>query len=525
MASAAQHNNTNPKETAKTSTASHAKAIAACLKRHMWLLAAFFIPLMIRSIPEIISWPYPLGLDTLRYIPMIESGCVFTDLASFFYNQLFYSLGTLIYWLTGDAILVIKVLGPVLMGCLALMMYMYARRGLGWSNFKAFMVSLLVGIYYVSLRNSWDLYAQSLGLIFLLATLTILKFSNSHRRFGYALIFMLLTVLSHQLIAVILCFILGLESIHCLYKKSYREFTYSLLSLGFAGSLFILRLYSFSTGCIVVPTAMATSEPPLAFGLTFAGLLLYAYGLLLPVLAAGLVWLKDWFMRSWLIWCFGASLLLIVFPSLPLYYWSRWFYLMVYPLLFFAVEGLARLYNLCANHKNKIRRLLPKAAAVTYVVLLVVLCSFYITQSPENQIDYFSTGNPYLTYIPSSMLQNTLSIKSNPSLVKCFNWINDNSADDSVLVIHYALYDLARIYIDGEIVHVTHSPSIYVHLQNETALADDLVAASIATKDNGNSTVYTVWWVGGKGWYQIPSLPSQFLEVYRVDDMAVYVFL
>ncbi len=495
------------------------------LRRNIWLLAAFFIPLAIRSIPEIISWPYPLGLDTLRYIPVIESGRALSDLASFFYNQLFYSLGTLTYWLTGDSIFVIKVFGPILMGCVALMMFLYARRGLGWGNFKSFLVSLLVGIYYVSLRNSWDLYAQSLGLIFLFATLIILKSSNSQKRFGYALVLMLLTVLSHQLVAVILFFILGLEAFRALYKKSYREFTCSFLSLGLAGSLFLLRLYSFSTGNIVVPTASAMSEPSLSFGLTFGGLLLYAYGLLLPFVATGLVWLKDWFMRFWVIWCFGAPLLLIIFPSLPLYYWPRWFYLLVYPLLFFAVEGLDRLYNLWSNHKQKIKRLLPKAAAAMYVILLLILCFYYISHSPENQIDYFSTDNPYLTYIPSSMLQNTLSITSNPGLVSCFNWINENSADDSTLVIHYALYDLARIYVDGKIVYVNHSPSIYVHLQNETALTEHLVAASIEVQDAGNNTVYTVWWVSGKGWYQIPSLPSEFLEVYRADDMAVYVFV
>jgi hypothetical protein len=524
MASTAQQNSTNPKVTTKISAVNYAKRFTASLKRYLWLLAAFFIPLAIRSIPEIISWPYPLGLDTLRYIPVIESGRALSDLASFFHNQLFYSLGTLAYWITGDAIFVIKVLGPVLMGCVALMMYLYARCGLGWGNFKSFLVSLLVGVYFVSLRNSWDLYAQSLGLIFLFATLIILKSSSSYRRFGYAFIFMVLTVLSHQLIAVILFFILGLEAFRFLFKKSYGEFTYLFLSLGVVGGLFILRLYSFSTGSIVVPTASAVSEPSLSFGLTFGGLLLYAYGLLLPFVAACLVWLKDWFMRFWVIWCFGAPLLLIVFPSLPLYYWPRWFYLLVYPLLFFAVEGLTRLYNLWYSHKNKIKRLLPKAAAATYVIMLLVLCSYYVSQRPENQINFFSTDNPYLTYIPSSMLQNTLSITSNPSLVNCFNWINDNSADDSVLVIHYALYDLARIYADGKIVHVNHSPSIYVHLQNETALTDDLVAASIAAQANGNSTVYTVWWINGKGWYQVPSLPSEFLEVYRIDDMAVYIF-
>ena len=198
--------------------------ILCALRQNVWFLAAFFIPLAIRSIPEILSWPYPLGLDTLRYIPVVESGRVLSDALVFFKTHLFYSFATLAYWLAGDGVFVIKVFGPVLMGLVAVMMYLYARRGLGWGGFKSFLVALLVATYFVSLRNSWDLYAQSFALIFLLATLIILKSSNSNRRFVFAFVFMLLTVLGHQLVAVILFVILGLEALRVLAKKSYKDF-------------------------------------------------------------------------------------------------------------------------------------------------------------------------------------------------------------------------------------------------------------------------------------------------------------
>ena len=121
------------------------------------------------------------------------------------------------------------------------------------------------------------------------------------------------------------------------------------------------------------------------------------------------------------------------------------------------------------------------------------------------------------------MLQNTVSISDNPSLHDCFAWINANSANDSVLVVHYALYDLARLYVDTKIVNVDHA-SMFVHLQNEPSIADGLVEASQTALSAGNSTVYTVWWVSGEGWYQIPVLPSDFKEVYHVGRMAVYIY-
>lgn len=78
MASADQQNSNNPKETTKISAVNYAKGFTASLKRHIWLLAAFFIPLTIRSIPEIISWPYPLGYDTINMVIPIKSGVFFT---------------------------------------------------------------------------------------------------------------------------------------------------------------------------------------------------------------------------------------------------------------------------------------------------------------------------------------------------------------------------------------------------------------------------------------------------------------
>lgn len=48
-------------------------------------------------------------------------------------------------------------------------------------------------------------------------------------------------------------------------------------------------------------------------------------------------------------------------------------------------------------------------------------------------------------------------------------------------------------------------------------------AAKLAI-DKGHSSVYSVWWVSGKGWYGISTLPTDFTEVYHVGEMAVYLF-
>ena len=384
------------------------KGILKFLRRNIWTLAAFLVPFTIRSIPEILSWPYILGYDTLTVVKYIQSGIVLSTPDVFIHSQMFYSLATVLDWLTGNTIFVLKVCGPMLIALVSTAMFFYAKRVLCWNGLKSFLVGLFVSIYFVSLRNSWDLFAQSFGLVFMLCTLIILRSYNSRCRFPFMFVFMFLTVLSHQLISVLMFFILGLEAIRLLLNRRRLDFFFIFVSLALMGGLFLFRTYSPQIDAVVIPAASVTSTPTLQLVFLVGGLLIYCYFLIFPLATWGFLKQKDWLLRYWIIWCLSVPLLLAFFPNLPLYYWNRWVYLLVYPLLFFTVEGLNRLWDFGSNHKIKIRRIFPKVLALTYIALLITLSGFYIAANPRAQIPIFSTANPYLSFIPSSMMQNTL---------------------------------------------------------------------------------------------------------------------
>lgn len=496
------------------------------LKRHIWAVAAFFVPLSIRSIPEILSWPYLLGLDTLTVVNIIQSGHVVSNPLNIFRNQLFYSVATIANPLVGNSLILLKILGPILMGSVALMMYLFSKHGLGWSGFKSFLVALLVGTYFVTLRNSWDLYSQSFALIFLLATLISFKSFDSRWRYPVVLFFTILTVLSHELVSVLLLFILFLESLRFLIKKSQADFVYSLVIVVLGVAILLWRHYIPSLGEVFLPsTGSAGVVASFARTQHMFGLILYCFGLLLPFVILGLKSFRDRMLGSWALLCISFIIISMILPDNPFYYWNRWVYLLVYPLLFFAVAGLDALWQFGSKLTSAIKPWLPKIVAVSYVAMLLVLSGFYVAASPDRQLSFFAADNPYLTYIPSSMLQNTLPIKENPSFIACSNWINDNAPKNSIIVEHYALYDLTTIYVHNLKVVNVHAPSsIWVAIQNETSLVDGMISTSELALANGNSTVYTIWWIKGEGWYKIPSLPPCFEEVYQIDNLAVYSF-
>src|SRR5664280_2000619 len=439
--------------------------LESVFRKYGWVLASFFIPLMIRSIPEILSWPYPLGLDTLNVMPQIQQAWVFSlgPVGFLQHTNLFLLLATLLYELFHNVVTVTKILGPLLLAALSFTMYLYARKGLCWSNKKSLLVSILVATYFVSLRDSWDLYRQTLGLIFLMAALISLKSFKSPRRYYAASFFMVLTVLSHELASVILFFVIVLEAARFLAKKLRKESVYLFASAALPMALFLFQWYSPQHGTLVIPSSIVASGPSINLAVYMAGLLIYCYAIILPLVFLGVKGLKDRVLKYWILLCVGIVLVEMLDPNAPLYFWNRWVYLLVYPLLFFAVQGLERLWQFApnANAKCKVKRLLPKVFSIAYVILLLVLSGYYLTTSPENAFPYFSQYNPYLTEIPSSMLQNTVSINDNPSLVACFEWLNNNTSESSVVVSHYALYDLAVLYIPSHhIVPVIQGPSI-----------------------------------------------------------------
>jgi hypothetical protein len=496
------------------------------LKKNVYLLAALIFPLLVRSVPEVLSWPYPLGLDTLRYVPLIRDGWVFSlgPVGFLKSTNMFYLIASVPNWLLDNSLLAIKVLGPLLLGALSVVMFLYAKRVLKWSNQKSLLVSILVSTYFVSLRISWDLYRQTLGFVFLITAFIALKSLSSPRKYLAASILMTLTVLSHELASVTLLFVLAVEALRYLWKRQKRSFASLLATAGLPVALFLFQIYSSARGTVVIPLIHAASESSLSFALEVFGFMIYCYILILPLALMGLSRLKDSFLWCLLALCMAVPTIAVFFPSSSLPYWNRWIYILVYPLMVFATEGFDRLWGIWSRARGKLRHLTPKLFAVVYLFLLLTLSGFYISASPEHSLPYFSQYNPYLNFIPSSMLQTTVSIDDTSSLIDCFNWLNKNMNDQAVVVCHYALYDWAEIYLNNKKIVSTPAEMLSSDIQSKTPQTDFLINAANASLASGHSEVFTVWWVNGKGWFQIPTLPAEFEEVYCSGKMAVYSY-
>lgn len=480
------------------------------------------IPLLVRFIPEVLMGPYLVGFDTVaHYVPTTLhwlDGNV--DFWSFVATApLLYVFTSGLTLASGSVILVLKVLAPVLLGFLGLAVYFFGRRGLGWSPVKSLLPALVGTLYFVALRVSWDATREVVALIFVFLALAFLAQTGqakfSWRNYLLLSLALLGVVLSNQVVAVLA---LGIVLLTVVYKvvrenrvNAARLFVFSLPAV----LLFLVTYY-------LSPTV---SDYRIIFGfpdnpdgwLTLFGyssyqemlgseavFILYCFLFLLPLAFLSVRRFKNFQMRSWVVLILVSALIPLVSPS-----GLRLIMLLVYPLAFYATEGLSVLRSVRWKRFSKV---LFRVGLVYLVAVTLVPSLGFMVLPAESPFPYFVAGelNSHIYQIPSSMLQNTVSLSDCEGVANAVQWLKGNMGSGSVLLSHRAFYGWALPELgDSRIIMYEY---------------DDPADVVLTVSQEGYSSVYLVWWVDGFGWYGLPSVSSVFHEVYRSGNMAVYVY-
>src|SRR2546426_2085766 len=150
--------------------------VVSYIRKYKFALAAFLLPFTVRAIPEVIAGPYPIGYDTITaYVPLMRdwaAGHTGSQFNPEIGGWLLFVLFGFAYALTRiDPVTIVKVAGPILYGILGFSEYFFAQRVLHWSKAKSFLFVFIASIYFVSLRVSWDLFRNTLGLALMLSAL------------------------------------------------------------------------------------------------------------------------------------------------------------------------------------------------------------------------------------------------------------------------------------------------------------------------------------------------------------------
>jgi hypothetical protein len=486
-----------------------------------YLFLAFVVPLLVRAIPEALMGNYVVGFDTMaHYVPTTLQWMRGVVTFSSFVGTapLFYSIVVLLVSSGGSLLLVLKVISVFFEGFLGLSIYGYAKKGLGWSNRKSLATALLGTLNFVALRVSMDSLRNMLGLTFFFVVLTLFTVAerNGNSRKVYALLSlsMIAVVLSHQLVSVIM---LGILAFTIAYKFLRKEKTKALrfilvslpAALIFLAMVFLVSSVSEFRLIFGFPNTNDgwlslfgfSSYPSMLF--TEAGFFIYCFLPILPFLLLGIWRFKNFELRSWLV----VSLILLFVPMVSPGN-LRWELMLIYPLAFFAVEGLSRLKSNSWNHFG----LTLRKIGVIYLVLMVSVLSLgFMLMTSQNPFPYFDEhANGYIYQIPTSMQQNTVSRADCPDTLNALQWFKNNADRNAVLLTHRAFYGWAMLSVDARQI------MLYEY--------DNPTNAANTALQKGNTKIYLIWWIKEQGWYGQPNTPTSFSEVYHSGEIAIYLY-
>jgi hypothetical protein len=380
---------------------------------------------------------------------------------------------------------------------------------LSWSPKKSLLVVLFATLYFVALRVSWDMLRSELGTVFLFVTLIFLKKNGWSFRSGISLsLAMVSVVFAHQLIAVIMFAIVIATILRTYLDKKMVELRRLIVCSAPAVFLFFSIIYinyfvysspilgfsdKYSRGFEALVTASHTD-----LVLNTLGFLAFCYLPLVPLLVFGARRFKSNIqLKAWIIWIFIPLLLVIISPTaffvggvLP----YRWILLLTYPLAFYAVEGIG------AIKWNWYK------AGVGFI--LAILSVGFLVLPNSAALGYY---NSFPTYVPKSMLQNTLQLSDCQDTVNALLWARNNMPINGYLLVHEAFYGWATLTLDSNRL----IPYFFANPAEE---------ANKLQESNPSNPLYLIWWVNGSGWYEQPTIPEPFSVVYSSGNIAIYKY-
>ena len=505
------------------------------------LSLAFFVGFVIRLVPEVLSYPHPIGFDTVYYAWRIRSGVVWYNWSGVFSSWLLYGILVPVYsFVRGDPFMVLKAAAPLLFGLNACGVYYFAKRALNWTSRKALLCSLVFSLQVAALAISWEFYRNLLGLGVLLFALAFLKDVGKGIRESLLFAsFSVLVMFSHEFTSIILLvtvagvvvisFLKGTKAtatrVLTVFAPALALFLGEIYFVAFPVAYtvptgFVLRAYQFighyggvfslfTNYLGVFDTVQSYSSYSVLFSHVFS-LFVLLFVFVLPLVLVG--FFRDRILDFWsgllLVGAFGAVIVPWFAPDM----WSRWMLMLVYPFTFYAVNGIGKVVHaggLSVSPGWRRLNWLKVSKRTAKGLLVVSFCLGSVFMACPLLFGRFGlVGLPTtVNYVPSTMQSNSLPLVDVDSTVNALKWVDARMDNSSALLAQDAFYWWSQLCLND-----THT---IVYFKN------DFGGAIRVAYEHGFGTVYFVWWNTDIGWYGI-TVPSYFVQLMSFDRISVY---
>jgi len=478
------------------------------------IILAFVIGFFVRLIPELLSFPYPIGWDTIYYASRIGSGVVFSVGSDLVNSWLVYGILVALGKVTqADPFMMLKVFASLLYGGTCAGMYFVAWKRFNWGVTKCLLVAGLFAFQLASLAVSWQFYRNVFGIMILLFALPLIRRNVGWKGLAALSVLALLTVWGHELAMASLFFVVFAMLVWSGLKREKVPIRLFLAILPavllFMGNFFWISpfatevspnlvyvddaVYAHPGGLFFLTNYLSVQTPIESYGSYFGlffdvgSLFVLLFALLLPLVAVG--FFRDRVLSSWSLILFVGGLGCLVFPFAALFLWARWMLLLVYPFTFFAANGLWAVWKNGFVSRFfgwfKVTRKVGVGLALLSVVVGGLFMSFPLVDGRYGVICWGGT----FKYVPSTMQSSSVPLRDTEGVIEAYDWLNSNMDADSSLLVHDVFDFWTMLYLDES--YRGYLFDFDLEMAKAMALAD------------GYDSVYFVWWNEDIGWYNL----------------------
>jgi hypothetical protein len=406
--------------------------IHASLSRHKLFVSekyaailVFAVCVVIRAIPELVAYPYPIGYDVVNYyIPVVAN---FEEHWSAVAGQfpLYVLLLHSVHVATGlPAHSVVAAVAVAMFGVFGTSLYYLGRSllklGIGQSVFLTVFVIFQMAV----LRTAWDLHRD----VFALATMLFAFFLLGRNDVGWKeiaaiLALAALTVAADRMIGALFCISLTAYAVITQRRDA------ALTSIFATGLLAILTVASYTVSHTDA-SGIEVSEKTPAFYNPQNLLVLFAVvnGLLVAPAAFGFLRMKSGLLKIPLLASLAGSFSWLVFSDTNLLVADRWIILSGILLAIFASCGILHVVK---NFKPR----LSAAVAGSVLAAFAAIGLAYATTPYDGPFVLYGAARADIEdFGPVTMQFNSLDIQDNDKLLSAIEWINQNTEHDAVIV-------------------------------------------------------------------------------------------
>jgi len=430
-------------------------------------LSVFLVGVVLRGIPELlISW-YPVGYETISwYAPMMTSfseiGLVDVLVSTFKSGPLLYAL----MWLASVAsgahpYLVLKVVGPLLYGGLAVSFLLFLKYGLRFDGKMALVTTLLLSFQIAALRESWDRFRNVLGLVFVFATLTALR-SNHKYKWPLVAGLALLTALSREYIALVLFVTVFGSTV--LEKK---DRVMSLIALAPALAMFSIMNFPRQFGWSYISADQYAWNGYLWTLQDVFIIFMVCFFPLLPFVVKGFK--RHKLLDPMLALLILGSFSVIVSPWFAVPGYQRWLILLVFLFSIYAIRGFDRLHLFNKENFWKL---------VTVLLFFMVIGVGY----SSGAFSYVVLSN---SWIPTNLVQSSIGWNQVDDVKGVLRWLDENAVVNSSILAEERFHGWTLIYLkraNNDVNVIAYAANSLPQPALEKALSD------------GFSWVYLIWY-------------------------------